>query len=95
MQWLRDIQNDNGAKTPPRLQPRWMKSVSIYQHGRTVEICTQGNLARYDCIREPMDLRMGKQYILWILARLYSKTINQTLQKLKYLDNETKVELKQ
>ena len=30
-----------------------------------------------------------------VLARLYLKTMNQILQKLKYLDNETKVELKQ
>ena len=66
-----------------------------HQWTNTVEIYTQGILARYDWIQEPMDPQMEKIYTLWILARSYLKTINQTLQKLKYLDNETKVELKQ
>ena len=46
-----------------------------YQWTNTVEIYKQGILARYDWIREPMDPQMGKLYTIWILARLYLRTI--------------------
>ena len=35
-----------------------------HQWTKTVEIYTQGILARYDWIREPMDPQMGKLYTL-------------------------------